>query len=166
MIPRPTPIPPGAGQESVWDFPRPARAEPVTAHLRVEVAGRTVAETRAGFRAIETSHPPSYYFPPADVDMACLEPAETRSSCEWKGGARYHDVVVGAVRRPSAAWAYPDPTPAFRLLGGYLAFYPGRVDACFVDGERVTPQEGGFYGGWITSRVAGPFKGPKGTNGW
>ena len=157
---------PAPGQESVWDFPRPARVEPVGFHLTVEFAGRVIAETRRGMRAIETSHPPSYYFPPDDVDLALLVPASKRTLCEWKGGAAYHDLVVGDRVARDAVWSYPKPTPDFLGVAGWFAFYPGRVDACFVDGERVTPQAGEFYGGWITRHVAGPFKGPPGTMGW
>ena len=163
---RPQPVQPSPGQESVWAFPRPARAEPTGHHLRVELAGRVVAETRRGYRAIETSHPPSYYFPPDDVAAGVLVPAGGASLCEWKGGARYFDLVAGGRRSEAAAWSYPEPTSDFAAIRGFVAFYPGRVDACFVDGERVLPQEGGFYGGWITSHVAGPFKGPPGTMGW
>ena len=162
----PTPDAPAPGQESVWDFPRPARIERVSAHLKVEFAGLVVAETRSGYRAIETSHPPSYYFPPDDVDLALLRAASRRTLCEWKGGAAYFDLVSGDRVVPDAAWTYPQPTPDFAAVADHLAFYPGRVDACFVDGERVAPQEGGFYGGWITSGFAGPFKGPPGTMGW
>ncbi len=157
---------PGPGQESVWWFPRPAIAERTSAHLLVQVAGRTVAETRHGYRTLETSHPPSYYFPPEDVDQACLVPSDARSLCEWKGAARYFDVVVDGRRIARAAWSYPDPTPSFHPLRDYLSFYPQLVDACFLDGEPVVPQDGDFYGGWITSGVAGPFKGARGTEGW
>ena len=150
----------------MWDFPRPARARPIGARLEVVFAGRVIAATSRGFQVIETSHPPSYYFPPADVDMACLEPARDTSLCEWKGAARYYDLTVGDRRASAAAWAYPDPTTDFAAIRDHVAFYPGRVEACWVDGERAVPQEGGFYGGWITSRVVGPFKGAPGTQGW
>ncbi|MER0240376.1 DUF427 domain-containing protein [Fulvimarina sp. MAC8] len=164
FAPEPGPVSPG--QESVWDFPRPARIEPVTSRLKVEFAGRVIAETVNGYRAIETSHPPSYYFPRSDVDAGLLRPASKRTLCEWKGGAAYFDLVAGTLVSQDAAWSYPDPVRDFAPIAGYLAFYPARVDACFVDGERVAPQEGKFYGGWITSKVAGPFKGPPGTEGW
>lgn len=150
----------------MWDFPRPARIEPVSYHIRVEFAGRTVAETRRAFRAIETSHPPSYYIPPDDVEAGFLVPASKRTLCEWKGGAVYHDIVVGDRIAKDAAWSYPSPTPDFGPVRDHFAFYAGRVDACFLDGERVTPQAGDFYGGWITRHVAGPFKGLPGTMGW
>lgn len=157
---------PGPGQESVWDFPRPARIETNARHLKVEFAGRIVAETRGGFRAVETSHPPAFYFPPADVDLSLLVAAARRTLCEWKGGAVYHDLVVGGRVAEDAAWSYPRPTPDFAPAADHIAFYASRVDACFVDGERVVPQAGSFYGGWITSGVVGPFKGPPGTMGW
>lgn len=152
--------------ESVWDYPRPPRLEPVAERLRVVVAGRTVAETTRGHRVLETSHPPVYYFPPEDVAADALVPAEGVSLCEWKGPARYFDLVVGQRRSPRAAWCYPDITPAYRSIEGHLAFYASRVDEAWVGEERVRPQEGDFYGGWITSRVTGPFKGPPGTRFW
>lgn len=159
-------LPPGPGQESAWDYPRPPRLEPTARLLRVVVAGQVVAETRAGWRVLETYHPPVYYFPPDEVDLARIRPAGGGSHCEWKGGARYHDVVVaGAVRR-QAAWSYPLPAPGFAAIRHHLAFYPGRADLCTVDGEPVTPQPGGFYGGWITPDVVGPFKGSPGTLHW
>jgi uncharacterized protein (DUF427 family) len=166
MIYPPPRDPTSAGQENVWDFPRPARLGANTRHLQVIVAGRVIAETRRGFRAIETSHPPSYYFPPDDVDLKVLSPASRRTLCEWKGGAIYHDLVVGDRVEEDAAWSYPRPTPDFSAAADHVAFYASRVDACFVDGERVIPQAGAFYGGWITSFVTGPFKGPPGTMGW
>ena len=163
----PTPDPPGPGQESVWAYPRPAIVERTSALLRVEFDGRVLAETRAGVRTLETSHPPSYYFPCADVDTDMLMPADgPRSICEWKGQARYFDVVGSTRRAARAAWSYGAPTPAFDLLRDHIAFYPALMDGCFVDGERAEPQPGGFYGGWITSRVAGPFKGGPGSRFW
>ena len=163
---KPIPLPARPGQESVWDYPRPAIAQPSVLALRVEFAGEVIAETSRGVRPLETSHPPTYYFPPSDVAMEFLEPSGHRSLCEWKGQARYHDVCVDGRRASRAAWTYRAPTPAFDILRGYLAFYPGLMDACFVDGERVTAQPGGFYGGWVTRHVAGPFKGGPGSQGW
>jgi uncharacterized protein (DUF427 family) len=162
----PKPDPPRPGQESVWDYPRPAVAEGSSAHLKVVFAGVTVAETRAGVRTLETSHPPTWYFPPESVAAGVLVPAAGSSMCEWKGRARYFDVVAGGRRAEAAAWSYPAPTEPFRALAGYVAFYAAKMDACCVDGERVTPQPGGFYGGWVTSKLAGPFKGGPGTMGW
>ena len=165
--PRPRPDAPGPGQESVWDYPRPAVAEPASAHLEVIFGGVTVAATRRGVRTLETSHPPSYYFPLEDVVAECLvERPAAGSVCEWKGRARYFDVVAGGRRAEGAAWSYPAPTPTFAILRDHVAFYPGAMDECRVDGEVARAQEGGFYGGWISSHVAGPFKGPPGTRGW
>lgn len=163
---RPQRVTPGAGQESVWDFPRPARCEPTPRHLRVVFGGQVIADTRRGLRAIETSHPPTYYFPPDDVHLTWLEPSERRTFCEWKGRGAYYHVVVDGRRAENAAWFYPDPTPPFAALRNYVAFRASLMDECTVDGERVTPQPGEFYGGWITSHVAGPFKGAPGTQGW
>lgn len=155
-----------SGQESVWNYPRPAVAEPTAAHLRVELGGLTIAETRRAVRTLETSHPPSYYIPRADIAAEVLFPAEGSSVCEWKGRCRYFDVVARGERRERAAWSYPDPTPSFVILRDHVAFYAAAMDACFVDGERVTPQPGGFYGGWITSAFCGPFKGEPGSRFW
>ncbi len=158
--------PTGPGQESVWSFPRPAIAEPCACHVRIEHGGRTIAETRSAVRTLETSHPPSYYIPPADIAPGVLRRAPGTSMCEWKGAATYWDVVLGAIVLSRVGWSYPDPTPSFALLRDHVAFYAGPFDRCTVDGETVTPQPGSFYGGWITSRVVGPFKGGPGTMGW
>jgi uncharacterized protein (DUF427 family) len=163
---RPVPDPIEPGQESVWTFPRPSIAQAVAAHLRVVLDGRTIAETQRGIRTIETSHPPTYYFPTTDVAAGVLRPFGGTSFCEWKGSAIYFDVVFRNVVRPKAAWAYPNPTAQFAIIRGHVAFYAGAMDACFVDGELVVPQPGGFYGGWITSGVVGPFKGVPGSTGW
>jgi uncharacterized protein (DUF427 family) len=131
------------------------------------LAGRTIAETTRGHRVLETSHPPTYYFPPEDVDASVLAPSRTRATiCEWKGAARYFDLKVGDRVVPGAAWCYPKPTPRFEAIRDHLCFYPSKVDACFVDDEQVQAQEGDFYGGWITSWVVGPFKGGPGSWGW
>jgi uncharacterized protein (DUF427 family) len=161
-----TPDEPGEGQESVWAYPRPAIAQPCTRHIRVEHRGVTIAETRRAVRTLETSHPPTYYIPPDDVRMDLLRPNGRRTLCEWKGQAVYFDLSVEGERLPAVAWAYPRPTPAFASLAGFIAFYPAPLDGCFVDGERVTPQPGDFYGGWVTSHVAGPFKGVPGSRFW
>lgn len=163
---RPVPIKPGPGQESVWDFPRPARFEPTSRHICIDFGGRRIVDTYRAIRAIETSHPPTYYIPPDDIAHGVLRATTRRSSCEWKGEAHYFDVVVGADRANEAAWAYPRPTANFAAIAGYVAFYARPMQACFVDDDRVVPQEGPFYGGWITSHVVGPFKGGPGTTGW
>ena len=163
---RPTPDVPGPGRTSVWDFPRPAVAEPTSRRLRVVLGGEVIADTTRGVRTLETSHPPTYYFPPGDVADGVLVPVPGGSLCEWKGQARYYDVTASGVRAERAAWAYDDPARGFRILAGHVAFMPAAMDACFVDDERARPQEGGFYGGWITDDLAGPFKGGPGTMGW
>jgi uncharacterized protein (DUF427 family) len=163
----PKPIKPKAGQESVWDYPRPPRLEPVRKTLRIEFAGQVIAETNRGYRVLETSHPPVYYVPPEDVRTEYLRPhAGRRTFCEWKGQAEYWDLHLGDKKSLMAAWSYPEPSASFQPIQDYLAFYPSKVDACYVDGERVQAQEGDFYGGWITSNIVGPFKGGAGTWGW
>jgi uncharacterized protein (DUF427 family) len=152
--------------ENVWDYPRPPRFEPVAVVLAVVFGGREVARTRAGWRVLETSHPPTYYFPPGDVAEGVLEPAPGRSLCEWKGAARYWTVVAGAARAERAAWSYPAPTAAFGAIADHVAFYPGAMDRCRVGEMVVEPQPGDFYGGWVTENLRGPFKGGPGTMGW
>jgi uncharacterized protein (DUF427 family) len=163
---RPDPEPVGPGQESAWDYPRPPRLEPVTARLTVVLGGVTVADTTRAFRVLETSHPPNYYLPPDDILPGALERSTGGSFCEWKGRARYFTVRAGTRVEADAAWAYGSPSPAFAAITDHVAFYAGRMDACTVDGEVVVPQPGGFYGGWITAAVAGPFKGGPGSRGW
>ena len=163
---RPDPIPPGPDQESVWDYPRPAIAQATNAQIVIEHNGVRIAETRGAVRVLETSHPPQYYIPPVDIAAGVLEPAPGRSLCEWKGQARYWDVVAGGNRLEKVGWSYPDPTPQFRLLTDYIAFYAVPFDRITLDGEVVQPQPGGFYGGWITSKLAGPFKGVPGSRFW
>ena len=161
-----TPEKPAAGQESVWDYPRPPRVDDTDRHLEVWLNGVRIADTRRAKRVLETSHPPVYYFPPADVRLEFLHEIPDSSWCEWKGLARYYDLEVNGRREPAAAWFYPLPTRIYEEMKGYIAFYPQRMDACLVDGERAEPQPGGFYGGWITKDVVGPFKGGPGTAGW
>ncbi|MBD3236586.1 MAG: DUF427 domain-containing protein [Candidatus Eisenbacteria bacterium] len=162
----PQKIPPREGQESVWDYPRPPRLERTGKPVRVVFAGVTIAESQAALRILETSHPPVYYIPPHDVRSEHLAPAAGRSFCEWKGEARYYDVRVAARIAERAAWSYPDPVVEYAALRDHIAFYAHLMDACYVDGERVRPQPGGVYGGWITSDIAGPFKGEPGSAGW
>lgn len=163
----PKPIPPQPQQESVWDYPRPPRLEATGKALEILFNGVVIAATRRAYRVLETSHPPVYYIPPADIQMAYLRPRPGQTSyCEFKGQAIYYDVVVGARSAERAAWQYPSPTPAYAPIRNYLAFYAGPMDACTVDGEQVIPQPGGFYGGWITQDIVGPFKGVPGSWGW
>jgi len=163
---QPARVPPLPGQESVWDYPRPPRLEPVAKRLRVEFGGRTIADTTAGWRVLETSHPPVYYIPRADIEASALEPAPGSSFCEFKGRATYFDVVVGDERAERAGWTYVTPSRAFEPIADHVAFYASRVDACYVDEERVVAQAGDFYGGWVTHDIVGPFKGAPGTWGW
>ena len=157
---------PGPGQESVWDYPRPPRVEDSTKHVQVVFGGVIIADTRRARRVLETSHPPVYYIPPEDIKLEYLEQTQKTTWCEWKGRARYYTVIVGDEQARDSAWFYPDPVPAYTAIKDYVAFYPQYMDACYVDGERVQPQPGGFYGGWITSDIVGPFKGGVGTAGW
>ncbi|MEO1652437.1 MAG: DUF427 domain-containing protein [Bacteroidota bacterium] len=159
-------IPPKPGQESVWDYPRPPKVEDTNRHLKVIFNNEIIAETRKAKRVIETSHPPVYYFSPEDVRMDLLSLTQEVSFCEFKGKANYYDVTVGDKTANDIAWVYLKPTKNFEILINLIAFYPNRVDACFVDGEQVNSQEGSFYGGWITSDIVGPFKGGTGTWGW
>ncbi len=163
---RPVPEPVAPGQESVWDYPRPAIAQPCAARIVIEHRGTIVADTRRAVRTLETSHPPSYYIPPDDIAPGVLRRAEGSSFCEWKGAAVYWDVVVDGIVLPRVGWSYPSPTPGFAILRDHVAFYAAPFDRCSVDGETVVPQPGEFYGGWITSAVAGPFKGVPGSRGW
>ena len=156
----------GAGQESVWDYPRPPALEVCSKRIRVVAGGKTIADSTNTKRVLETSHPPVYYIPPEDIDPDCLVPAPGRSFCEWKGEAGYYSVVAAGETFEKVAWFYPKPTQRFAGIKGYVAFYPSKMGACYVDGERVQAQEGDFYGGWITSDIIGPFKGPPGTFGW
>ena len=163
---RPHPVPPGPGQRSVWDFPRPPALEPVGETVRIAFGGREIARTDRALQVLETSHPPTVYLPPDAFAPGALVPRPETSGCEWKGRAVYFDVVSGEARAPKAGWGYPDPTPRFAALKDHVAVYAGPMDACWVGDERVTPQPGGFYGGWITPSVVGPFKGEPGTWGW
>ena len=159
-------IAPGPGQESVWDYPRPPRLEDTDAHIQIVFGGVVIADSRRAKRVLETSHPPVYYLPPEDVRLDCFAPARGQSYCEWKGLASYYTITVGDKTAEQSAWYYPDPTPEFAAIRNHIAVYPSRVDACTVDGEKVTAQPGDFYGGWITSNIVGPFKGDPGTSGW
>lgn len=163
---RPTPDPVAPGQESVWDYPRPPALDPSTEHVVVTFAGEAIAESRRAVRVLETSHAPVYYLPPEDVRSGVLVPIARRTHCEFKGAASYANVVVGGRRSAAACWWYAAPRPGFERIAGWVAFYPSRVDEVTVDGEIVRSVPGDFYGSWVTSRVAGPFKGGPGTEGW
>jgi uncharacterized protein (DUF427 family) len=159
-------IEPKPGQESVWDYPRPPRIEASSKQIRIVVNGISIADTCESFRILETSHPPVFYVPPKSVRMDLLKETKHGSFCEWKGYASYFSLHLAERVITQAAWCYHDPTDRFAAIAGYLAFYPGKMDACYVDDERVLAQEGDFYGGWITSDIVGPFKGGAGTLGW
>lgn len=148
--------------ERVWDNPRPPALVPCDRRVRIEVDGETIADSTVALRVLETSHPPTIYVPPGDVVPGALTPASGSSLCEWKGRAVYHDVRD----RARAAWSYPAPVARFAALRDHVAFYPSRMDACYLDDERVQSQDGDFYGGWITADLVGPFKGGPGTLGW
>ena len=153
-------------KESAWDYPRPPRLESTSKHIRVEFAGRVIADTMRAFRVLETSHPPVYYIPPEDIRMQYLKNEPGSSFCEWKGQARYLSVRVLTSTARRAAWKYPNPNRAFSAIKDYVAFYAELMDDCTVDGEKAQPQAGSFYGGWITEDIVGPFKGAPGTSGW
>jgi uncharacterized protein (DUF427 family) len=163
---RPPRLVAGPLQESVWNYPRPPRLEPTPRRVRIVFAGVEIADTGRAWRVLETSHPPVYYLPRADVRCETLIAAPESSFCEWKGRAVYWTVRVGRHETRRAAWSYPAPAAAFAPIRGHLAFFAGAMDECTVGGELVRPQAGGFYGGWITDDVVGPFKGEPGTDGW
>jgi len=155
--------------ESVWDYPRPPRLEPCARRLTIVHAGVKIADTSRSLRVLETSHPPVYYIPPQDVAVEYIKASARRGSfCEFKGVASYWSLSLpgGSALAQDVAWSYPRPSSAYAAIRDYLAFYASRMDECTVDGERVVPQPGDFYGGWITSDVSGPFKGTPGTMGW
>lgn len=162
---------PAPAIESVWDYPRPPRLEFTPQRLRILHAGQTIADTalngERALRILETSHPPVYYLPLTAVAMELLVPSHARQSfCEFKGLATYWSVSIPGHESPNAAWSYESPSPSYAVLRGHLAFYATRVDECWVGDERVVPQPGDFYGGWITSNLRGPFKGAPGTRHW
>ncbi len=157
---------PGPGQESVWDYPRPPRVEDSNKHIRVILNGVEIADTHRAKRVLETSHPPVYYLPPEDVKMEYFTPTSRNTYCEFKGTASYYTLTVGDKTLPNGAWYYRKPSKGYESLTNYIAIYPSQMDACYVNDEQVQPQEGDFYGGWITGDIVGPFKGGAGTYGW
>jgi len=159
-------VTPDPGQESVWDYPRPPRVEAVPERIRVVVAGVDVADTTRALRVLETAGAPVYYIPPEDVRMDLLTPTAHMTDCEWKGDASYFRLRIGDRDIPNVAWAYSTPLSGYESIRDHLAFYAGLVDEAWVGDERATPQPGRFYGGWITSRVVGPFKGGPGSSSW
>jgi uncharacterized protein (DUF427 family) len=163
---RARPIPPKSGQESVWDYPRPPKVEATSKRIRVLLNGVVLADTTEAKRVLETSHPPSYYIPQKDIYMAYFKAIPRKTLCEFKGTASYWTLLVEGKEAVSAAWSYAEPSKGYEAIKDHLSFYPGKVDACYVDEEKVTAQAGDFYGGWITSDIVGPFKGERGTHGW
>lgn len=159
-------IEPKDGQESVWDYPRPPRVEPTAKRVRVIFNGVVIADTTRAMRVLETSHPPSYYIPQADIQMQYFSKTPRKTVCEFKGQASYWTITVAEKQSQNACWGYEHPVKGYEAITGYIAFYPSRMDACFVGDEQVIAQEGDFYGGWITSDIVGPFKGGVGTWGW
>ena len=157
--------PTAAGQESVWDYPRPPICEPIPRQVTVKLLDTVIASSKAAIRVLETASPPTVYIPPEDIRMDYLQPAAGHSFCEWKGQANYWTVEVPGRTVRQAGWSYPQPSDRFQSLAGYLSFYPAKV-ICLLDDEWVRPQEGGFYGGWVTDEIVGPWKGEPGTSGW
>jgi uncharacterized protein (DUF427 family) len=166
VVTRPEPVPPGPGQESVWDYPRPPGLEPTPKRIEVWLGGEKIVDTTRSWRVLETSHPSVYYVPADDVTAGALHPGRGGTMCEWKGQAQYFDIRGGNQTAKNAAWSYPRPTAAYAPIAGYFAFYPGKMDECRVAGARVVPQPGSFYGGWITPEVVGPFKGEPNSGDW
>jgi uncharacterized protein (DUF427 family) len=154
----------GIATESVWDYPRPPRVEADSRRIVVKSGGIVIADSTSTMRILETSHPPAFYLPARDVDMSLLKPGSRHTFCEFKGTASYYDLIEpNRVRQ--VGWTYLDPSPGYEEIKDMICFYPSKVE-CYVADERVTPQEGGFYGGWITGEIVGPFKGAPGTLGW
>jgi uncharacterized protein (DUF427 family) len=166
MMVLPQRVQPAPGQESVWDYPRPPRVERCSKHIEIFFNGVRIADSHKSMRVLETSHPPVYYLPPEDVHMEFLLVSSNITFCEWKGTAHYHHLQVKEKVVEDVVWYYPDPAPGYDLIRNYLAFYPAPMDICLVDGEKVVPQPGDFYGGWITRDIVGPFKGEPGSWNW
>lgn len=153
-------------RESVWDYPRPPAVHSTSSRVVITHLGRTIADTTSAIRVLETSHPPTYYLPRGDIALECIQEVPGHTWCEFKGEASYGDIVIDGHRIVRAVWWYENPSPGYHELRDHIAFYPGKFDSCTVDGEIVQAQEGDFYGGWITSAIAGPFKGGPGTSSW
>jgi len=158
-------VEPAAGQASVWDFPRPPKLAPDTREVVIRWGGVEVARSVRSVCALETAHPPTFYIPRADIATGLLVAAEGTSLCEWKGPARYWSLVDGPRRLARVAWSYPKPLAGAEAIADCVAFYCHALE-CTVAGQPVEPQPGGFYGGWITPELVGPFKGEPGSEGW
>ncbi len=159
-------ITPKEGQESVWDYPRPPKLVDCSKRIRIEVGNITLVDSKNTIRCLETSHPPVYYIPQSDIKMDYLKTTDKNTYCEFKGQANYYDLIIGDKIVKEVAWEYANPAKGFEKIKNYLAFYATKVDACYVDDEKVKPQEGSFYGGWVTNDIVGPFKGSSGTTFW
>lgn len=153
------------GQESVWDYPRPPKLVTDSREVIVRLGDLEIAKTKSAVRVLETASPPTVYLPPTDINFDYLEQVSGSSFCEWKGAATYWSVVTPTKTLKKVGWSYSSPTDRFSAIQGYLSFYPAHLE-CWLDGERVQPQPGGFYGGWVTKEIIGPYKGESGTMGW
>ena len=149
----------------MWDYPRPLKLVPDSRRVEVRLAALIIADSTQTYRVLETASPPTFYVPPMDVRLEFLQLSSGSSICEWKGAARYWTLKSHARSSEPVGWSYPNPNPGFEAIAGYFSFYPARVE-CYVDGERVQPQPGEFYGGWVTHEIVGPFKGLPGTEHW
>lgn len=158
-------LPVTSEQESVWDYPRPPICVADSRTVTIKLRDTVIASTTSAIRVLETASPPTIYIPPNDVQFDCLQPALGSSFCEWKGSATYWSVHIAGRTVSQAGWSYPEPSNAFQSIASYLSFYPAKV-VCLIDGEIVRPQPGGFYGGWVTDEIIGPYKGEPGTSGW
>ena len=159
-------IKPKAGQESVWDYPRPPRLESFKGHIRIVFNDEIILDTHSAYRILETSHPPTYYLPVNDFKKDVLRINQATSFCEFKGVAAYYDIQLNGKTAEKAAWHYPNPNLKYFALKDHVAVYAHLMDECMVNDEVVDAQQGSFYGGWITSNIVGPFKGAPGTWGW
>jgi len=149
-------------REFVRDYPLPPAIENCSKHIRVICGGTVIADTTNAKQVLEKGNPPVYYIPPDDVKTEYLSPAENKTMCEWKGEASYCHLNIGTKQVRYACWYYPEPVVKFKELKNYFAFYPQKMDECYVDNELAVPQPGKYYGGWITKNITGPFKGEEG----
>lgn len=153
--------------ENVADYPRPPAIEAYGGHILVLFGGQVIAETKSSYRILETFHPPTYYLPLSCFSPGALKEAGGRSTlCEWKGRARYFEVMADGAVAPRAAWTYPAPTPAYAAIADHVALYAEPMQEVLIDGVSVIPQPGNFYGGWVTPNITGPIKGAPGTTHW
>lgn len=163
-------VQPMGDEESVWDYPRPPRVEEVPERIRVVFAGHLIADSERALRVVETAGAPCYYLPPSDCELHALTRTNHWTICEWKGIAFAYDVAVGEFCAKEGAWSYPEPLTdlgmGYERIAGYFAFYAAKMEACLVGAERAVPQSGGYYGGWVTSRLVGPIKGAAGSQNW